>query len=310
MHPPGGKPEPEGQPDALARVERGRLHPVEVDCVVADLAAAQHDHFARWQLLQRNIDDDVIRQRLNARRWRRVRPGVYRFGTERPTTRQRWMADVLACGPDCGLGGTSVLELLDIRRVSNRKTVVITSRRGRRKPKDIDLRTSRDVEFIAWDGIPITPLPRALADAARDLDDEQLEAAYEKAVTKWNLPPSLIPRSNRRLNRLIEDHELGRALTDSDLENRFRTILRRAGLPMPLSNRDVWTGERFYRPDFMWPEQMVVVEIDGDVHEGQRHADERRAAQLAALGYTLLRFNRLQLIRHQDEIVAALRPFL
>jgi very-short-patch-repair endonuclease len=163
---------------------------------------------------------------------------------------------------------------------------------------------------MPWDGIPITPLPRALADAAPDLDDEQLEAAYEKAIVKWQLPPTLIPKRNRRLNQLIKDHERGTALTDSDLENLFRTIIKKAGLPQPESNADVWTGERFYRPDFLWRDRMLVVEIDGDVHEGQRQADDRRAARLAALGYTILRFNRLQLIRHQHEVAAALRPFL
>ena len=267
----------------MTRTESGRLHPREVDRVVAELAAAQHDHFARWQLLRRGLDDDVIRQRLNGRRWRRVRPGVYRFGTDRPTLRQRWMADVLTCGEGAGLGGTTVLEVLDIRRPSNRRTVVITARRGRRKRKDIDLRTSRDVTFIPWDGIPITPLPRALADAAPDLDDEQLEAAYEKAVVKWQMPPSLIPRNNKRLNQLISDHERGSALTDSDLENLFRRIIKRAGLPQPAGNRDVWTGERFYRPDFRWPDQGVIAEVDGDVHDGQGGGDGRRTAHRQAL---------------------------
>ena len=288
----------------------GKLHHSDADRLVTELAGRQHDRFARWQLVRLGVDDDLIRERLDARRWFPVRRGVYRLGTERPSHRARWMEDVLVCGPGARLGGTSVLELLDVRRPSRRRSVVITTKRGRRKPKGIDLRQSNLDEVKTWDGIPISPLHVALVEAARDLDDEQLEAAYEKAITKWQLPPDLIPRRNRRLNQLIKDHELGRALTDSDLENVFRKIVRQAGLPQPVSNRDVWTGERFYRPDFMWPEQKVVVEIDGDVHEGQRGADDQRAARLAAMGFHLQRFGRLQLIRHPDQITRALRPFL
>lgn len=282
----------------------------EIDALIADLAAGQHDLVARRQLLARGVNRHAIDHRLQSGRLRPVRPGVHRLGTARLTRRARWMVDVLACGPDCGLGGTTVLELLVVRRASNRKTVVITSRRGRRSPKDIDLRTSRDVAFITWDGIPITPLGRALADAAPDLDDEQLEAAYEKAVTKWQLPPDRIPKRNRRLNRLIEDHELGRALTDSDLENLFRKIIKQAGLPQPESNRDVWTGERFYRPDFLWPDQRLIAEVDGDVHAEQREADSRRRAALAAIGFHVQPFTRRQIVRRPHEIPAALRPFL
>ena len=309
LHPVGVLPALVLRTDAMARSESGLLHPCEVDWIVAELARAQHDRFARWQLLQLGIGDDLIRKRLGAR-WRRVRRGVYRLGTERPTHRARWMTDVLACGPDCGLGGTTVLELLDVRRPTNRRTVVVTTRRGRRKPPGIDLRTTRDAEFIPWDGIPITPLPRALADAARQLDDEQLEAAYEKALTNWDMPPSLVPQRNARLNRLIEDHQRGTALTDSDLENLFRTIIKQAGLPQPESNAEVWTGERFYRPDFLWRKQMLVAEVDGDVHLGQREADSRRRAELASIGLHVQPFTRLQLIRRPYEIPAALRPFL
>lgn len=282
----------------------------DIDALIAALAAAQHDRVARWQLRKLALSDKSIDHRLQNGRLYRVRPGVYRLGAARPTHRARWMADVLACGEGAGLGGRSVLELLGVRRPSNRRTVVITSRRGRRKPPGIDLRTSRDVAFIIWDGIPITPLPRALADAAADLDDEQLEAAYERAITKWDMPPTLIPKRNARLNRLIADHARGTALTDSDLENLFRAMLKRAGLPQPVSNPDIWTGERFYRPDFVWFEHKLIAEIDGPVHVEQNDADRLREADLAAIGFHVQRFGRLQIIRHQPRILAALRPFL
>ena len=190
---------------------------------------------ARWQLLPLGVSDEAIQHRVERRRWLRRRPGVYQIGHGRLTHRGRWLADVLTCGEGARLGGTSVLELLDVRRPSNRRTVVMTTKRGRRKPRGIDLRwPRRNRQDMGRD--PISPLHIALVEAARDLDDEQLEAAYEKAVTKWELPPDLIPKRNSRLNQLIKDHERGTALTDSDLENLFRTTIKRAGLPQPESS--------------------------------------------------------------------------
>lgn len=286
------------------------MQPVTIDALIVELAGP-HGVVSRRALLAAGIDGNSIDARIHSGLLRRIRPGVYRIGDARPTRRGIWLGDVLACGPASGLGGTTGLQLLGAMRENRRRTVVITARRGRRRPRGIDLRESRGVEFIEYDSIPVTPLPRALADAADDLDDEQLEAAYERAIVDCDLDPSEIPTRNARLNRLVKEHALGTALTDSELENLFRRILKRAGLPQPVSNRDVWTGERYYKPDFLWPERKVIVEILGwMVHRGQRSADGRRTADLMALGFHVIEFLDIQLTRRPHEIPLALTPFL
>lgn len=289
----------------------GQMRPPEADLILADFADRQFGRVARWQLVPLGFDDDAIRHRLNRRQLRTVRRGVYAVGHAPESIRARWMTDMLACGPDSGLGALTTLQLFGAVRESRARTVVITARRGRTGPKGVDMRTARNVEFIDWGGFKTTTLARALLDAAPMLDDEKLEAAYERSVKEHGLDPSLIPKRNKRLNQLIADHKLGTAMTDSELENLFRRILKAAQLPQPLSNQDVWTGERFYKPDFLWPQQKVIVEIDGwEVHRSQREADSRREADLSAMGFHVQRFMKLQLIRHPDEPVRALRPFL
>jgi very-short-patch-repair endonuclease len=279
--------------------------------VIAALGEVQHDLVARWQLIDRGVSPKAIEHRLLNDKLRRVRPGVYEIGRARLTRRGRWMADVLACGPDSGLTGISTLQLMDVMRLNDRRTVVVSAKQGRRKPKGIDFSTTRDVTFITWDGIPTTPLHRALADAAPFLDDEQLEAAYERAITDRQLDPSRIPQQNKRLNQLIKDHRTGTALTDSELENLFRRILKSAALPQPLSNKEVWTPHGWYRPDFVWLDQKLIAEVDGfGVHKGQAEADARRGSHLSSMGFVLQRFRKLQMIRHAEEICAGLRPFL
>ena len=120
----------------------------EIDRLIEGLAAGQHNLVARWQLVARGVSEDSIDHRLSTKRLIRVRPGVYKIGPARLTPRGRWMADVLACGDECGLGADTALQLMGVRNANRRRTTVITAKRGRRAPKGIDLRTSRNVEVI------------------------------------------------------------------------------------------------------------------------------------------------------------------
>lgn len=286
------------------------MQPPEADRVLCELAGRQFGRLARWQLVPLGFDDDAIRHRLT-RDFVPHRRGIYCFGHAPDTIEARWMTDLLRCGPESGIGATTALQLVGVLRRNRRWTVVITAKRGRRKPKGIDLRESRDVEFVEWGDFPVTPLGRSLLDAASMLDDEQLEAAYEKAVKLFDLDPSTIPPRDKRLNQIVRDHVLGTAMTDSELENLFRRIVKRAGLPQPRSNQAVWTGERHYFPDFLWPERKLIVEIMGwHVHRDRQEADTRRKANLSAMGFVVVEFMKLQMIRRPDEVARALRPFL
>ena len=82
--------------------------------------------------------------------------------------------------------------------------------------------------------------------------------------------------------------------TRSALEQRFLAQLAAAGLPKPVTD----LAEGRFRLDFAWPEQRVCVETDGWTFHGHRLAFERdrnRDAELAARGWTVLRFTWRQL---------------
>jgi hypothetical protein len=83
-------------------------------------------------------------------------------------------------------------------------------------------------------------------------------------------------------------------LTRSALERRFLTLVRRAGITMPIVNEplDV-VGHPGIEPDFHWPAERVIVETDGRATHLTRaafQADRRRDAALAADGYLVVRF--------------------
>ena len=69
------------------------------------------------------------------------------------------------------------------------------------------------------------------------------------------------------------------APTRSELERRFRRLMRRAGLPQPRTNTLVAGREA----DFTWPELGVVVETDG----WGAHGPAGRSGDRAARGYVV-----------------------
>ena len=78
--------------------------------------------------------------------------------------------------------------------------------------------------------------------------------------------------------------------------------MRAAGPPAPAVNARLGR----YEVDFLWPEQRVVVELDGWEGHGHRLAFERdraRDAALQAAGYLVLRFTWRQL-RDEPQLVA------
>jgi very-short-patch-repair endonuclease len=78
------------------------------------------------------------------------------------------------------------------------------------------------------------------------------------------------------------------ARTRSVAEERFLELVRQTDVPDPES--DVRIGR--YTVDFVWPDQRVVVEIDGFTYHSSPGlaADHRRNSDLDAAGFPVLRF--------------------
>ncbi|HJS96840.1 MAG TPA: DUF559 domain-containing protein [Solirubrobacteraceae bacterium] len=86
----------------------------------------------------------------------------------------------------------------------------------------------------------------------------------------------------------------GPRLTRSWGERRLLSLIREAGLPVPLTNR-LLLG---FKVDAVWPDLKLVVEVDGYEFHGDRDAfesDRARDAVLVAHGYRVLRFTARQL---------------
>src|SRR4051812_17032289 len=99
----------------LCRAIRGKLPSRAPDALMAALAADQHGVVARSQLLLLGLSGDAIDRRIAARRLHPMYRGVFAVGHRRVSRLGRWMAAVLACGPDAVLSHASAAALWQIK---------------------------------------------------------------------------------------------------------------------------------------------------------------------------------------------------
>src|SRR5687768_3070443 len=97
----------------------GALDPSESpDVRLAARAAEQHGVVSRAQLLELGFSRRAIARRLASGRLHRRYAGVYAVGHDRLSREGRWMAAVLACGPDAVLSHRSAAALWGLQRAS------------------------------------------------------------------------------------------------------------------------------------------------------------------------------------------------
>ncbi|MGH2992344.1 MAG: type IV toxin-antitoxin system AbiEi family antitoxin domain-containing protein [Solirubrobacterales bacterium] len=141
--------------------------PADVDMALARLAERQHGVVARHQLLELGIGSRTIEYRMERARLHPVHRGVYALGRPGLTAHGRWMAALLAHGPDAVLSHRSAACLWGLLH-SPRTIIDVTAARRRWSRDGVDLHRSRlrADEVVVLDGIPLTSVPRTLLDLA------------------------------------------------------------------------------------------------------------------------------------------------
>ncbi len=107
----------------------------------------------------------------------------------------------------------------------------------------------------------------------------------------------------------ILDRWDGPTITRSQAEEVFLRLIRQSELPAPQINVRHNGRERDYR----WPEQRLIVEIDGWRSHGTRRAfdeDRRRDARAAAAGEATMRITYRQLLDEALAVIARLAAAL
>jgi very-short-patch-repair endonuclease len=292
-----------------------------VDGAVAELADRQHGVVARRQLLDIGLSRDAIDRRVRVRRLHVVFRGAYAVGRRRVAQPGVWLAAVLACGPDAVLSHGPAAVMLGIREHARARIDVTVPRRLRQhdgiRPHFAVL---AEDERTIHAGIPVTSVSRTLLDLAAVLQPHELRQALERAEAKQltdRTPLSAVVhrhrghRGVRALKAALEEFDA--KLPRSELERRFLALVETAGLPQPRVNHWLDVGGALIQPDCAWPDQRLIVEVDGRAWHDTNAAferDRRRDRRCAAAGWRVIRVTEEALKQERAELEEELRALL
>jgi very-short-patch-repair endonuclease len=305
------------------RSTRAMGSPGFIERSLAELAEQQHGVVAQRQLRGLGISKDRIRGRLRRRQLHPIHRGVYAYGFRLVGNEARWMAAVLACGPDAVLSHRSAAQLWGLQRGSSWSTEV-TRAKGWRAPDGVVAHRAElpDDERTVVDGIPVTTSPRTILDLAAVASRRQVERALNEVevlgLTDRLSIPDLLSRYPRRrgtavLCELLDDAFESGGVTENDFEELFVPLLDSHGLPRPRFNADIAVAGRFFRADCLWRKERLIVELDGRAAHGTRKAfesDRERDRLLMVDGWLVMRITWRQLRTQQSAIASDLRRAL
>lgn len=280
---------------------------------LAALAAKQHGVVAHWQLRKLGYSSAEIRGLLARSQLHPLYRGVYALGHRHLTVRGRWIAAVLAYGPEAVLSHRAAIALWDLRPIPSGAIDVTIPRGGAQSRDGIRIHRARQLhpdDRTTRDSIPVTSVHRTLLDYAEVARYQQLRLAVEAAERQDLLDgrafERLYERSKGRhglkqLKAAVAELRGPAPWTQSELERVFHALLREWGLPEPQTNVIV----EGFLVDFWWPDARLVVELDGyRFHKDRRRfeSDRVRDTKLQLAGCMTMRVTQARIEREKEEL--------
>lgn len=297
-------------------------HKLDIDRDILRLAERQHGVVARRQLLGLGLSADAIVHRARIGRLVRLDRGVYALGHRALCPEGHWMAAVLACGAGAVLSHRSAARVWGLRPWSGPVEVTVPTSGGARRRAGAIVHRSQDLSPSATScerGLPVTTVARTIVDLAGVVPPHHLRRAVERAEQQELFDLRAIEEvlaarrtqpGTRALRALLADaraHDL--PTTRSDHEAAFLQLCLDHGLPRPQVNR--WDGTT--EVDFRWPDDGLVVEVDGwSTHRTRRAFEDDRARDRRAVvgGLRVVRFPASEILRRPAGVAAELRALL
>jgi hypothetical protein len=230
----------------LLGAQHPKLHTEVLDRRVAALAGRQHGVVGRWQLHRLGLSDQMIKTRIAHGGLSRLHRGVYAVGHRATTVESRWMAAVLANGPEAVLSHRSAGQFWGLYPRSGIEPEVTCPGSKKTKRGIVTHRGSLPGdEVVRARGIRVTSVPRTMFDLAGKLEEREVERAWNEMEVRGYTDALSVPHLLRRypgrkgsplLSRLTNRETLPVGITRNDFEEAFLGLIDRHGLPRPRMN--------------------------------------------------------------------------
>jgi len=277
------------------------------DRVISRLARRQHGVVAAWQLLREGVTARQITRRLEAGRLIELHRGVYLVGAV-PGAHSHEMAALLAFKLQAVLSHRSAASLWNLLPYPATAAVWVTvpPERSAGRPRIKAIRARLDPSDVRnRDGLRLTSPPRTILDMASllvatgaprgseghyELEALVAEANFRHLASERELRDQLARNPSKRgapALRAILDTPGGPQRTRSRGERAMLRLLREHEIDGFETNARIGG----YEVDFLFPDEGVVVELDGyDGHSGRVpfERDRLKWASLSSQGLLVL----------------------
>lgn len=290
---------------------------------MAEIAARHHGVVTRQQAAAVGLSAAQLRHRVANGLLLRESSSVFVVAGAPRTFRQRLV--VATASVDGAVASHEAAGLLrHFEPLPPRRVVVTVHHAGsRRAVADHVHRTrylpERHVELV--DGIAATSAVRTMLDLAVVVGPERMtrmldNAIAAKVIDVGNLVDEFHAMAARgrtgraHLRRLLVERSDGLAVPTSVLEQRTLELIAAHRLPAPVAQwSPPWGGTLIGRVDFAYPDQRLVVEVDGrrwHTRVADFEVDHRRDQLAVVAGWRVLRFTWAQVTQRPDEVVSTL----
>ena len=283
---------------------------------MAAIADRQLGRLRYDQLRALGVSGRTIGRWCDAGYLHRVLPRVYAVGHTASSAESSLAAAPLYAGPGAALAAGTALHWRELLKYPPGQIHVSTPRRVG-SLDGIVVHGRRALERLWHRGLPTTSVSQALLDFAATAPRQNLlrlalaNADYHDLldIDAINALTGRGIDGSAALNEALEIHLPELAHTRSELEILLLTCCQSHGLPMPKTNVFV----HGHLVDALWPDQHVVVEVDGwpgHRTRAQLERDHQRDLELRAAGYIVLRYTWRQLSGTPAVVAEDVRRYL
>ena len=169
------------------------------------IAEPQGGYFTSAQAARTGFSRKLLWHYQKTHKFLRVAHGIYRLGRFPSSHVEDLFVAWLKCGPRSAISHESALALYDLSDVLPAQVHVTVPRTASRRRKEIRMHTNRlrPLDIAKREGLPVTSVPRTIADVARaGLSEDHIAHAIREALQRGlTTREALLSEAKRRGGR-------------------------------------------------------------------------------------------------------------
>ena len=299
-----------------------------LDEVLGAIASSQFGVFSLRQARNAGIDQSTLDKRVLRGALTRVQPTVYAFPGSTPTWQRETTALVLSVPGLAAASHKTAAFVWGMSSIQPDRAEIVTVRHQRIHRRNPQIHESKDLEaedVVTVGGISTTTAVRTVVDVGASASQHYVEHCLDTglrlglfSLIEVRSFIKRVARSGRdgigKIRPLVNQRSAWETTSESALEDRFRRLIADTALPVPTPQYRVRAGSNIVcRADFAYPEQRILIELDGERYHMDRATFQRdRAKQnrAHALGWVVYRFTWRQVTDTPEIVVATLASAL